>query len=187
VSAPYSAFFSCELGLICPVISCSWADIFCVPMMQCLRSDREIRAWGRRQAFAKHKGSRICFSATSELCCWRCQHKNHQATKWSRIFSSYLPFLFSHVSSASKTSILHGLILVCFTTLKSWVAAFRTLLNPEGSRPVAGLSTMISLLAKNGKESSGVDAKSTRPLCSFRRTSVSLFAVPFGVFAIASF
>jgi hypothetical protein len=95
VSAPYSALFPCELGLISPVISCSWADIFCVPMMQCLRSDREIRAWGHRQAFAKHKDSHICFSATSELCCWQCRHKNPSGYKAVKnfLFISSFPFL----------------------------------------------------------------------------------------------
>jgi len=38
------------------------ADIFCVPMMQCLKNDREIRVWGPRQASAEHKDSCICFS-----------------------------------------------------------------------------------------------------------------------------
>jgi hypothetical protein len=62
MSVPYSALVSCEAGLLYPAMYCSWADMFCVPMMQCLKNDREIRAWGPRQEFAKHKDDYICFS-----------------------------------------------------------------------------------------------------------------------------
>jgi hypothetical protein len=73
------------------------------------------RRGGLDRLFAKHKDSYICFSVKSE---WRCRHKAHQAARRSRVFTSCLPFLFSHEPFfTSKTSIIHGLTLVCVAIL----------------------------------------------------------------------
>jgi hypothetical protein len=74
------------------------------------------------------------------------------------LYTSSFPFLPRLLCIKNKHS--SRINLGIFTTLKSWVAAH--LLNPEVSRPVAGLSTMISLLAQNG-----VAAKSIRPFARF--------------------
>jgi hypothetical protein len=67
---PTQAYVAGQEGRL--LIQPSCADIFCVPMMQCLKNDREIRAWGSRQGFFKSTRTRIfCFSVTSKLCCWR--------------------------------------------------------------------------------------------------------------------
>jgi hypothetical protein len=90
-------------------------DIFCVPMTRCLKMIERSGRGVLDRLFAKLKNSYICFSVKSE---WRCRHKAHQAARRSRVFTPCLPFLFlPRTFFTSKTSIIHGLTLVCAAIL----------------------------------------------------------------------
>lgn len=93
----------------------------------------------------------------------------------------FLPFL-PHVSSASKNK-LYSQINLGVLLLHTIIAgcSVHAAPNLEGSRPVAGLSTLISLLAQNGKDSSrcglgwSLPSQGTRLFAPFVATLVLLF------------
>lgn len=86
------------------VSNCSQADRFCVPMIRCLKNDREIRDVGAlTRLFASTRTVHVYFFVTSE---WRCRHRAHQDARRSKVFSSCLLFPFlPRIFPQSKTNI----------------------------------------------------------------------------------